>query len=259
MDISTLFDVRGRTALVTGASLGIGAMIAEGLVRAGAHVWICSRKEDEIRATCERLSQWGTCSSLAADLSHDEGIAAVATALRDQPLDILINNAGASWAAPIEAYPRAGFDKVLNLNVTAPFLLIQKLLPNLRDAASAETPARIVNIASIDGIRPPALDSFAYSASKAGAIMLTRHLARALAPDSITVNAIAPGIFQSKMTAFWFDEMHPAYVPRPSIPLGDRPGTAEDIAGAVLYLASRAGRHVTGVTLPVAGGEATID
>jgi NAD(P)-dependent dehydrogenase (short-subunit alcohol dehydrogenase family) len=259
MDISNLFDVRGRTALVTGGSLGIGAMIAEGLVRAGAKVWICSRKAANIAATCDRLSEWGICRALAADLSHDAGIAAVSESLDGQPLDILVNNAGASWAAPVEAYPRAGFDKVLNLNVTAPFFLIQRLLPNLRRAASPDTPARIINIASIDGLRPPALDSFAYSASKAGMIMLTRHLARVLAADDITVNAIAPGIFQSKMTEFWFDENHPAHVARPSIPLGDRPGTAEDIAGAVLYLASRAGRHVTGATLPVSGGEATID
>lgn len=259
MDIFTLFDVRGRIALVTGGSLGIGAMIAEGLVRAGAHVWICSRKLEEIRATSDRLSQWGTCKAVAADLSQSAGIEAVSAELAGRPLDILVNNAGASWAAPVETFPRSGFEKVLNLNVTAPFMLIQELLPNLRQAASADYPSRIVNIASIDGLRPPALDSFAYSASKAGIIMLTRHLARALASDSITVNAIAPGIFESRMTAFWFDETHPAHAPRPAIPLGDRPGTPEDIAGAVLYLASRAGRHVTGITLPVSGGEAMID
>ncbi|MFD2577526.1 SDR family NAD(P)-dependent oxidoreductase [Novosphingobium colocasiae] len=161
MDISSLFDVRGRSALVTGGSLGIGAMIAEGLVRAGVNVWICSRKAADIAATRDRLSEWGTCHALAADLSQDAGIEAVVRSLGDQPLDILVNNAGASWAAPIEAYPRAGFDKVLNLNVTAPFfLLIQRLLPNLRGATSPEAPARIINIASIDGLRPPVTGQF---------------------------------------------------------------------------------------------------
>lgn len=261
MDIGRLFDVSGRTALVTGASIGIGAMIAEGLVRAGARVWICSRKAEDISARAEELGRFGECHGIAADLSSQAGIDGLAEALgaATSSLDILVNNAGTSWAAPLESYPRAGFEKVVNLNLVAPFMLTQRLLPLLTSAASKDNPARIVNIASIDGTRPPELDSFAYSASKSGMIMLTRHLAKRLAADSITVNAIAPGIFESKMTAFWFDECHPAHVPLPTIPLANRPGDAEDIAGAVIYLCSRAGRHVTGVTLPVSGGQATID
>ena len=261
MDISSLFDVRGRTALVTGGSLGIGAMIAEGLVRAGALVWICARKGAQLRETQERLAQLGECRGIVADLSRPEGIEAVESDLRGslEALDILVNNAGASWAAEIDEFPRSGFEKVLNINLTAPFELVRALLPLLRAAASTEAPARIINISSIDGLRPPELNTFPYSASKAGLIMLTRHLARALANDRITVNAIAPGIFESRMTSFWFDANHPSHVQRPSIPLGDRPGDWEDIAGALIYLASRAGKHVTGATLPVSGGAALID
>ncbi|MBZ9646883.1 SDR family NAD(P)-dependent oxidoreductase [Sphingobium sp. 3R8] len=261
MDLTTLFDVRDRTALVTGASLGIGAMIAEGLVRAGAKVWICSRKEADIQATRDRLSAWGECHAITADLSRDEGLVAVGAAMGEaiDTLDILVNNAGASWAAPISDFPRLGFEKVLNINLVAPFMLVQRLLPLLRKAARPDHPARVINIASIDGMRPPALDSFAYSASKAGMIMLTKHMARALAADSITVNAIAPGIFASRMTSFWFDEAHPHHVPPPTIALGDRPGADEDIVAAVLYLAARSGSYLTGVTLPVAGGEATVN
>jgi NAD(P)-dependent dehydrogenase (short-subunit alcohol dehydrogenase family) len=261
MDINSLFDVRGRTALVTGGSIGIGAMIAEGLVRAGARVWICGRKQAALDVMCDRLSTLGECHGIAADLATEAGLAAVTAAMGQyvSALDILVNNAGTSWAAPIDSFPRSGFEKVLNLNLTAPFALVQALLPLLRAAADRDYPARIINIASIDGMRPPALDSFPYSASKAGMLMLTRHLAKSLAPESITVNAIAPGVFESRMTAFWFDARHPEHQPRPSIPLGDRPGRPEDIVGAVLYLASRAGSHVTGITLPVSGGDALIN
>jgi NAD(P)-dependent dehydrogenase (short-subunit alcohol dehydrogenase family) len=261
MDVGTLFDVRDRIALVTGGSRGIGAMIAEGLVRAGAKVWICARHASEVESTVSRLSQFGECRGFAADLSSAEGVDAAAAVLDGQlsKLDILVNNAGTAWVAPIDEFPRSGFDKIVNLNLTAPFDLARRLLPLLRSAATIEHPARIINIASIDGLRPPSRPSFSYSASKAGMIMLTRHMAKYLAMDRITVNAIAPGIFESKMTAFWFDKDHPAHEPLPPFPLGERVGRPEDIVGAVLYLASRAGSHVTGATLPVAGGEATID
>jgi NAD(P)-dependent dehydrogenase (short-subunit alcohol dehydrogenase family) len=261
IDIGGLFDVRGRTALVTGASAGIGAMIAEGLVCAGARVWICSRKQADIEQMGERLGAWGECHAIAADVSSEEGIDSVQATLSQSSgtLDILVNNAGTSWAAPLDQYPRAGFEKVFNLNLVAPFVLTQALLPSLRRAASRDYPAKVINIASIDGMRPPELDTFAYSASKAGLIMLTRHMAKALAPEAITVNAIAPGTFESKMTAFWFDQDHPSHVPMPPVPLGNRLGAPEDIIAAVLYLAARSGNHLTGVVLPVAGGEATVD
>jgi len=255
MDLDRLFDVRGRNALVTGGARGIGLMIAEGLVRAGAHVWICSRTAAEVEAAVERLSSLGQTRGVVADLALPEGVDAIDEALSEAPrLDILVNNAGTSWAAPVETFAKEGFDKVLNLNLTAPFMLTQRLLPRMKAAATIEHPARIINIASIDGLAPPDRNTFSYSSSKAGLIMLTRHLASALAADRVTVNAIAPGIFESKMTAFWFNPNHPRHESLPAFPLGDRPGRPEDIAGAVIYLASRAGSHVTGAVIPVAGG-----
>ncbi|MGE3301923.1 MAG: SDR family NAD(P)-dependent oxidoreductase [Hyphomonadaceae bacterium] len=261
MDIASLFSVRGRRAFVTGGSSGIGLMIAEGLLEAGAEVWICGRKAAPLREAEAMLARLGPCRAVEADLATAEGVAKAAGAIAaaQDSLDILINNAGAAWGAPIDAFPRAGFEKVLDTNLIGPFELSQKMLPLLRRAASAEHPARIINIASIDGMRPPARPSFSYSASKAGLIMLTRHMAKYLAGDHIAVNAIAPGVFESKMTRFMFNPADPAHEPAPISPLTGRTGSPEDIVGAVLYLASRAGAHVTGAVIPVAGGDATID
>jgi NAD(P)-dependent dehydrogenase (short-subunit alcohol dehydrogenase family) len=166
-------------------------------------------------------------------------------------LDILVNNAGANWAAPIDEYPEAGWDKVMGLNIKSIFFLTQKFLPLLRTAASQEDPARVINIASVDGLRPPALEIYAYAASKGGLIHLTRTLARRLAEDHINVNALAPGPFESKMMAETLRNFGDAI--KESNPR-KRIGKPEDIAGAAIFLASRAGSYVTGVTIPVDGG-----
>ena len=261
MDIDQLFDIRGKTALVTGGSGGIGYMIAEGHARAGANVWICSRKPADIAAAAARLSAFGKVTAIAADLATEAGVKAVADTLAAAgPLHILVNNAGATWGAPIDAFPRAGFEKVLSLNLLAPFELTKALLSALRRAATVEDPARVINIASIDGLHHlPPWESYPYSASKAGLIQLTRHLGKFLAKEHISVNAIAPGFFPSKMTKSVFDFENEAEMAQAASPLGGRIGTTEDIAGAVIYLASRAGAWLSGVTIPVAGGHATID
>ncbi|MBN9062157.1 MAG: 3-oxoacyl-ACP reductase [Rhizobiales bacterium 65-9] len=251
MDVSTLFSLSGANALVTGGSRGIGAMIAQGLIGAGADVFICGRKEKELMEAAERLG----AMPLVADLSTDAGVEGLAKAMRERVsrLDILVNNAGAAWGAPFDAFPRSGFDKVLNLNVVAVFALTQALHPLLKAAASPEHPARVINISSIDGLTPPRGPTFSYSASKAALNMLTRHLASIFAADHITCNAIAPGLFETKFSAHMFDPGHPKFDDRPLIPM-NRAGNPEDIAGAAIYLASRAGGYVTGAILPVSGG-----
>ena len=257
-DPSQLFSIRGKTAVVSGGSRGIGKMIAAAFVAAGARVYICARKAEACNATAAELSALGDCISLPADLSNLSGIEAFASGLREREerLHILVNNAGAAWGAPIDEYPESGFDKVLDLNVKAVFHLTQRLLPLLRSAASEEDPARVINIGSIDGLRVPSADSFAYSASKAAVHMLTRHLASALVGDHINVNAIAPGLFPSRMTAYMFESESADQVVE-GIPM-KRAGVPEDMAGTAIYLSSRASAYVTGVVLPVAGGLATI-
>lgn len=258
MDVSELFSVRGKVALVTGGSRGIGEMIVRGYVASGARVYLSSRSADACEALAEELTQaGGECIALPADLSTPEGCDALAAALaaREERLDILVNNAGAAWGAPLGSYSAAGFDKVLDLNVRAVFLLTQALLPQLKAAASADDPARMIAIGSIDGIEAPFLPTYAYSASKAAVHQLTRHLAKDLVADHITCNAIAPGLFPSKMTAFMFDDEERSVLDR--IPRG-RAGTPEDMAGIALYLASRAGAYTTGAIIPVDGGFATI-
>jgi NAD(P)-dependent dehydrogenase (short-subunit alcohol dehydrogenase family) len=260
MDTNALFDVRGKTAFVTGASGGIGYMIADGLLSAGCRVFICSRKEKDIEAAAARLSHKGPITGFAADLGTAEGIAKAASLVSDAgALHILVNNAGATWGAPIDSFPRAGFEKVMNLNVVAPFELTKALLPALRKAATPDDPARVINIASVDGIRVPEWESYPYSASKAGIIHLGRHLAKFLGNEQISVNSIAPGFFPSKMTNSVVDLDDPAAMAAAATPLGGRVGTAEDIAGAVIFLSSRAGAWITGVTLPVAGGTGTAE
>jgi NAD(P)-dependent dehydrogenase (short-subunit alcohol dehydrogenase family) len=260
MDIDSLFDVSGKTALVTGGSAGIGYMIAEGLVRAGASVTICSRKSLEVEAAAERLASFGTAHTIAADLATEAGVASVAEAVTARgPLHILVNNAGTTWGAPIDSFPRKGFEKVLNLNVLAPFMLTQAVLPALRAAGTAADPARIINIASIDGLRVPVWESYPYSASKAGLIHMGRHMGHFLAGEHISVNTIAPGFFPSRMTATIADLDDPAEMAAMASPLGQRVGSIEDIAGAVIYLSSRAGAWLSGITIPVGGGVGTID
>jgi NAD(P)-dependent dehydrogenase (short-subunit alcohol dehydrogenase family) len=251
-----LFSIQGKTAVVTGGSRGIGLMIAEGFVKAGAKVYISSRKKEVCDEVAEELSKFGTCISAPADLSTLEGCEQLAgeVAGNEKSLDILVNNAGAAWGAPMEEYPDSGFDKVLALNVKAPFHLTVKLLPQLRAAATEDDPARVINIGSIDGLRVPLLDNYAYSASKAGIHMLTRHMAHHLVDDHITVNAIAPGPFKSKMTKFMFDAGEEAIAQR--VPLG-RAGRPDDMAGTAIFLSSRAGSYLTGAVIPVDGGTST--
>lgn len=260
MDASKLFDIKGKTALVTGGSGGIGYMIATGLLDAGCRVFICSRKQADIEAAAARLADKGDVVPFAADLSTEHGIAAAAERVGGAgPLHILVNNAGATWGAPIDQFPRAGFEKILNLNLLAPFELTKALLPALRAGASREDPARVINIASVDGLKVPQWESYPYSATKSGIIHMSRHLGKFLAGDHISVNCIAPGFFPSRMTASVVDLGDEEAMVRAGSPLGGRVGTAEDIAGAVIYLSSRAGAWLSGVTIPVAGGVGTIN
>ena len=252
-----LFDISGKVALVTGGSRGIGEMIATGYVENGAKVYISSRKKEVCEAIAAELSTRGTCIPLPFDLGRMEGIAGLAAAIaeREGRLDVLVNNAGAAWGEPIDQYSESGWDKVVDLNMKSPFFLTQKLLPLLRAAASADAPARVINIASINGIQPPELETFAYSSSKAGCIMLTRHLAKRLAPENILVNAIAPGPFQSQMMAATLATHGEAI--RARNPRG-RIGTPEDIAGVAIFLASRASAYTTGAVVPCDGGAAEV-
>ena len=254
--MTRLFDISGKTALVTGGSRGIGLMIARGFVEAGAKVYISSRKADVGDKVAAELSQTGPCVSVAADLSRDDECTRLAGELRsrESQLDILVNNAGATWGAPIADYPSSAFDKVLTLNVKSPFLLTQALLPMLEAAATPDDPARIINIGSIDAMQVPMLETYAYSSSKAAVHQLTRHLARQLGPRNITVNAVAPGPFESKMMAETLKNFGDAIAR--SSPLG-RIGRPDDMAGVAIYLASRAGSYVTGAVIPVDGGIAT--
>jgi len=247
-----LFSIEGKAALVTGGSRGIGLMIARGFVEAGARVYISSRKAEVCDGVAAELARAGTCVSLPADLSTEAGARALADALaaREQKLEVLVNNAGANWGAPLAEYPDAAWDKVLALNVKSVFHLSRLLVPLLEQAARPGDPARIINIGSIDGLHVPVLETYAYSASKAAVHHLTRVLARRLAPR-ITVNAVAPGPFESKMMAETLQRFRDAIVG--SCPLG-RIGEPEDMAGVAIYLASRAGAYVTGAVIPVDGG-----
>ena len=248
-----LFDVAGKVALVTGGSRGIGAMIARGFVENGARVYISSRKQEVCDRVAQELGRVGTCVSLPADLSTETECRRLAAELaaRESALHILVNNAGANWGAPLQEYPDSAWDKVLALNVKAVFHLTRALLPQLEAAAKPGDPARVINIGSIDGLRVPLLDTYAYSASKAAVHHLTRVLAMQLAPRNITVNAVAPGPFESKMMAATLERFRDTIVA--ACPLG-RIGEPEDMAGVALYLASRAGAYVTGAVIPVDGG-----
>ncbi len=254
--MSDLFSIEGKTALVTGGSRGIGAMIARGFVEAGATVYISSRKKDVCDEMAAELSKLGTCVSLPADLATEAACIDLAAeiASRESRLHILVNNAGATWGAPLAEFPADAWDKVLDLNVKSPFFLTRALLPQLEAAATADDPARVINIGSIDAIQVPMLETYSYSSSKAALHQLTRHLARNLGRKHITVNAIAPGPFESKMMAATLRDFGDSIAK--SSPLG-RIGRPDDMAGAAIFLASRAGAYVTGAVLPVDGGIAT--
>jgi len=247
-----LFSLQGRVALVTGGSRGIGRMIATGFLHHGVKVYISARKAAACDAAAEELSQIGTCISLPADVSSVEGARALAGQLmeREPALDILVNNAGAAWGEAFESFPESGWDKVVDLNMKAPFFLTQALHAHLRKAASARRPAKVINIASIDGISVNPWETYSYSASKAGLIHLTRRMALRLAQEHIVVNGIAPGPFPSDMNKQARD--HGDEVAH-RVPAG-RVGEPEDMAGAAIFLASRAGDYVVGETIVVDGG-----
>lgn len=255
--MQNLFDISGKVALVTGGSRGIGEMIATGYVENGAKVYVSSRKATVCQQIADKLSERGTCIALPADVSTMAGIESLVAEItaREQKLDILVNNAGATWGAAIDDYPESGWDKVVDLNMKSVFFMTQKLLPLLRASASAAAPARVINIASINGINPTFLETYAYTSSKAGCIMLTRHLAKRLAAENILVNAIAPGPFPSQMMAATLAERGDEVVGE--VPLG-RIGQPEDIAGVAIFLASRAGAYTTGATIPCDGGAAEV-
>ena len=251
IDTAELFSLKGRSALITGGSRGIGRMIAEGFLRAGARVYISARKADACVATADELSVIGPCVSLPADVSTQGGVQQLVAAYQqhEKSLDILVNNAGAAWGAPYEEFPESGWDKVVDLNLKAPFFLTQALTPLLKRAATDHL-AKVIHIASIDGVSVNPQETYSYAASKAGLIHLTRRMALKLAPERIAVSAIAPGAFASTMNKDARD--HGDEVAQ-RIPLG-RIGTPEDMAGAAIYLASRAGDYVVGSTLIVDGG-----
>jgi NAD(P)-dependent dehydrogenase (short-subunit alcohol dehydrogenase family) len=251
-----LFDLGGKVAVVTGGTRGIGLMMARGLLQAGARVYLCSRKPDACAAAERDLGADGPVTAFPVDLSTEDGCAELPdrVAGREDRVHILVNNAGATWGAPLVEYPAAAWDKVLNLNLKSPFFLTRAFLPLLAAAGTADDPARVINVGSIDGLRVPPMPTYAYSASKAGLHHLTRVLARELGPRHITVNAVAPGPFESKMTAALLDQYREAAVA--AAPLR-RIGRPEDMAGVVVYLASRAGAYVTGAVIPVDGGIAT--
>ncbi|MFC6880602.1 MULTISPECIES: SDR family oxidoreductase [Actinomadura] len=248
-----LFDLTGKIALVTGGTRGIGRMMARGLLEAGARVYISSRKADACAAAERELKEFGQVTAVPADLSTEAECLRLATELtaREEELHVLVNNAGATWGSPIEEFPASAWDKVVDLNLKSPFFLTRALLPLLEAAGTHDDPARVINVGSIDGIRVPPLPTYSYSASKAGVHQLTRVLARELGPRHITVNAVAPGPFESKMMAATLEAF--GDVISETAPLR-RIGRPDDMAGIAVYLASRAGAYVTGAVIPVDGG-----
>lgn len=253
MDTSRLFSLDGRTALITGGSRGIGRMIAEGYIAQGARVYINARKKEACDATAAELSAAGHCVSLPGDIATPEGLAEVVARLREHEptLDILVNNAGAAWGAPFDEFPETGWDKVMDLNLKALFFLTQALAPDLRAAAAGgDHLAKVINIASIDGISVNPQETYSYHASKAGLIHLTKRMALRLIRDGIVVNGIAPGAFASDMNRAARDHADELSA---RIPAG-RIGDAEDMAAAAIYLASRAGDYVVGTMITLDGG-----
>jgi NAD(P)-dependent dehydrogenase (short-subunit alcohol dehydrogenase family) len=252
---ANLFSLRGRIALVTGGSRGIGKMIAAGFLSKGAgRVYITARKAGPCEATAKELTAeyGGECIALPVDISTMTGIETLAGEIRKREgkLDILVNNAGAAWGADFDEFPEVGWDKVVDLNLKTPFFLTKALAAPLRAAASAERPAKVINVASIDGIFVNPLETYSYAASKAGLIHLTRRMAVKLIKDHVVVSAIAPGPFKSDMNKAARDNADEVAT---RVPAG-RIGTDEDMAGAAIYLASRAGDYVVGTTIAVDGG-----
>lgn len=255
MDVADLFSIRDRVALVTGGSAGIGRHIALGLAAAGAKVYICARTEAKVKATAEALAKetGSEVIGLVADLSTLAGIEALMADLgkREKALHILVNNAGTIAEAPLDEYPEEGWDQVIDLNLKAPFFIMQKALPLLRAGGTGDWPASVINIGSVGALKIGPKEVYAYQASKGAIHWLVKSLAKKLGPDNVTVNAVAPGFFESDMTVIESEDMRQmitGMVPR------RRTGAAEDMAGAAIYLSSKAGSYVTGSVIPVEGG-----
>jgi 2-deoxy-D-gluconate 3-dehydrogenase len=249
-----LFNVAGKVAVVTGGSTGIGAMIARGFVENGVKTYITARKQPQLDETAAALGEFGECIAIQSDLSSMAGLNGFADAVlaAEDRLDILINNAGATWGAPVDEFPEAGWDKVMDLNVKSIFFLTQRFLPALRAAGTREDPSRVVNIASINGITHPHMTNYSYAASKAAVIQLTRHMAADLGPDNININGIAPGFFPSKMTRHLLAEV-PEETEVSGAPIA-RLGRPEDAAGTAIYLCSKASNYLCGHTIVMDGG-----
>jgi NAD(P)-dependent dehydrogenase (short-subunit alcohol dehydrogenase family) len=247
-----LFSLKGRVALITGGSRGIGKMIAEGFVRGGVKTYISARKAEACEATAKELSKFGTCIPLAANAAGADGAKDMADAFlaKEKKLDILVNNAGAAWGADFDEFPESGWDKVMDLNLKTPFFLTQALHGALKAAATLDRPAKVINIVSIDGISVNPQETYSYHASKAGLIHLTKRMAIRLIQDNIVVSAIAPGAFASDMNRDARDHGDAVAKRIPS----RRIGSTEDMAGAAIFLASRAGDYVVGSTVVVDGG-----
>lgn len=254
MNITDLYDLHGKVAVVTGGGRGIGKMIAEGLLSAGATVYICSRRSSDLEQTVAALSHLGTIAAVTADLATREGVTALREHLTERELAVhaLFNNAGANWGAPLKEFPESAWDRVLSVNLTGAFLLTQALLPLLRAAATPDDPARIVMTGSVDGLRAPSpgYNNYSYAASKAAVHIMTQQLAGELAPH-VTVNAMAPGLFESKMTQGILTTGADAVARQ--IPMR-RIGRPEDIGALAVYLAARASSYVTGAIIPIDGG-----
>ena len=252
-----IFSIQGKVALVTGGTSGIGRMIAEGLVKHGAKVYVASRKADACEKTAQALSQFGTCIGIPADLSSEEGCAGLVAALqqREEKLNILVNNAGVTWGAPFDSYPGEAWDKIQNLNVKSAFVMTQKCTPMLSAAGTFEDPARVINITSVAGQLTSSMLAYAYGPSKAALNHLTKILANELAEKHITVNAIAPGVFPSKMTQFILQDDNVAKQQAAQVPL-QRLGEPRDMEGLAVFLASPAAAYITGNVIALDGGTA---
>ncbi len=248
-----LFDLTGKVAVVTGGTRGIGLMMARGLLQAGASVYVSSRKAEAGEAAVAQLSAYGRAVSVPANLATEEECVRLAAEVgrSEEQVHVLVNNAGATWGAALAEFPASAWDKVLDLNLKTPFFLTRAFLPLLEAAGTADDPARVINVGSIDGLRVPELHTYSYAASKAGLHQLTRVLARELGPRHITVNAVAPGPFESKMMAATLAE-HAEQIAASS-PLG-RIGRPDDMAGVAVFLSGRGAAYVTGAVIPVDGG-----
>jgi len=264
--LKNLFSIKGKVAIVTGGSRGIGAMIAQGFVENGVKTYITARKQNELEETANALNElcdgigeginecMGECIPMVADLSTLDGIKAFSKEINacEQKIDILVNNAGTVWGESFDTFPESGWDKVMDLNTKTPFFLTQQLLPLLQCSASKDAPARVINISSINGLNYPGVPTYSYTASKAAVIQLTRHLASDLVTQHINVNSIAPGFFLSKMTEYSVDGNQDEFAKK-MVPM-NRLGKAEDIAGTAIYLCATASSWMTGHTLVLDGG-----